>query len=342
VIQFEQTQLPAIRSLLGVEKANGNLWVTCPVQNNPLGKDDLNFFNSPYDALEHCYEQSTDWDKWEIKTVDELQTITVKNSKIMKQENLDYLQRQVKFTGFGESLDNQLKEKMEQGQPEFQLTHKQKFGKDETEATLNFRRSDQTDNYYFNSYDMAVKNSNAQTPVEQKFYIGKNNNFTFKEAYNLLCGRAVNKDLINREGDKYNSWVKLDFKETEQSGNYKMKHYTEAYGYKLDEALAKHPIKELTNEEDKEKLTDSLYRGNRQQVTFLRENGEQKGYIEANPQFKSVIIYDNNLKRVSKSETQSQSNEQSKAKTAKLMPAHDSEGGSKKKTRNQRKGTGVS
>jgi hypothetical protein len=134
----------------------------------------------------------------------------------MKQENFDYLKEQVKSAGFGEGWENDLKQKMESNEPTFQLKKPFEFGEDKVEATLNFRRSDQNDNYYFNSYEVAVKqDEGSKKPApKQTFYIGRNNNFNLEEARNLLNNRFVNKDLVTREGDQYNGWVKLNFKQT--------------------------------------------------------------------------------------------------------------------------------
>ena len=63
----------------------------------------------------------------------------------MNQKNLEYLSDQVKFTGFGEGLENELKEKMEQQTPDFQIAHKTKFGNDDVSSVLHFKKSDQTD-----------------------------------------------------------------------------------------------------------------------------------------------------------------------------------------------------
>jgi hypothetical protein len=323
VIQLEQTQLSVIRATLEEQKTNGNRWVTYPVQDSPLGLDDLRFFSASYDALEHCYEQSTDYDQWAVKTVDELKTITFQNSITMKQENLEFLQRQVTYTGFGEDLAGQLKENMEKGLPEFQLTHQRKFGKDEANAVLHFRYAESTDHYYFNSYDLSVKDFKGKDQDPQKFYIGKDNNFTLKEGYNMLCGRSVNKDLVNKEKKEYNAWVQLDFKNTDERGNFKMKHFTQNYGFNLEEALAKHPIKDMQDAEEKKLLIGSLNKGNLQQVTFLRDNGEVKGYVAANPQYKSVTIYDENHKRVNLAQSTSQDKEQSKEQSAKAKQKVD-------------------
>lgn len=41
----------------------------------------------------------------------------------------------------------------------------------------------------------------------------------------------------------------------------------------------------------------SLERGNLHQVTFVKGDKEEKMFIEANPQFKTLNLYDSNLKK---------------------------------------------
>lgn len=231
----------------------------------------------------------------------------------MNQDNYDYLKKQVKFTGFGDSLEQDLAANIKEQKPEFQLKHQHEFGKDQVEATLHFRKSDQNDMYFFNKYDLNMQKDGEQEKVQQSFYIGKENNYTLKEGYNLLAGRSVNKDLVNKEGEQYNAWVKLDFTDTEQNGNFKTKVFHENYGFHLDEALAKHPIKELANPEDKKQLTDSLQKGNRQAVTFSVDGKEEKRFIEAVPQFKSINVYDGSMKRIRQDQGQKASNGQSQS-----------------------------
>jgi hypothetical protein len=59
---------------------------------------------------------------------------------------------------FGESLENELKEKMQQGLLEFTLSHQAGFGTDSTLATLHFKKSDESDLYFFNRYSLLLKN----------------------------------------------------------------------------------------------------------------------------------------------------------------------------------------
>ena len=243
----------------------------------------------------------------------------------MNEKNFDYLKDQVKFSGFGELLEDDLKMKIEKGDPDFKLLHSHEFGKDKVEATLHFRKSDSTDMYFFNKYDLNLQKDNEKDLLIQTFYIGKDNNYTLKEGYNLMSGRAVNKDLKNKEGETYNAWVQMDFKQSEDNGNFKLKQFHENYGYDLESVLAKHPIKELENIVDKSSLVASLQKGNRQSVTFLHEGNEQKHFIEASPQFKSINIYDGNQKRLRQNQDEKESSSQSvKQETKKSNKVKDS------------------
>lgn len=216
----------------------------------------------------------------------------------MNEKNYEYLKDQLKFTGFGESSNSYLKEKIEQQIPEFKIFHKQDFGQDHAVATLHLKRSDQSDMYFFNKYDLHLKNEKTEHVAKQTFYIGKGNNITLKEGYNLLSGRAVNKDLTSKEGQVYNSWLQLNFKETDASGNYQISKFHQNYGFDLEKELAKHPIKELGNEQDKARLIESLQRGNRQAVTITKEGSDQRAFIEANPKFKTINMYDHTMQRL--------------------------------------------
>jgi hypothetical protein len=233
----------------------------------------------------------------------------------MNEKNFEYLRDQVKYTGFGEGLEGELKEKMQKEEPTFVLNHTAKYGEDTAQATLNFKKSSESDMYFFNSYKVELHKEDSKEALEQTFYINKGSNITMKEAYNLMEGRAVNKDLTNKEGEVYNAWVQLDFKQADTNGNFKLNQYHQNYGYDLEATLSKHPIKELENPKHKEDLMDSMKKGNLQSATFLKEGNEIKQYIEASPQFKTINVYDSNLKRIdnrhAKQEKESQGEETS-------------------------------
>jgi hypothetical protein len=64
-------------------------------------------------------------------------------------------------------------------------------------------------------------------------------------------------------------------------------------------ALQQLPLKELQEQRQTEKLLEGLKTGNRQAVSFVKDGKEQRFYIEANPQHKSINIYDEHAKKIS-------------------------------------------
>lgn len=261
----------------------------------------------------------------------------------MNEKNFEYLSDQIKYTGFGEEHAEKLRENILSQAPNFSLEHQNQYGTDKVTATLNFRKSDQSDMYFFNSYKVQLEKENAKT-MEQTFYINKGSNITMKEAYNLMEGRAVNKDLLTKEGEAYNAWVQLDFKETDANGNFKMNHFHQNYGYDLEQALDKHPIKELLQPDQKVDLLNSLEKGNRQAVQIIKDGQEVRHYIEANPQFKSVNLYDSNQQRLNARQPQEQSQQTSQSNSTqrkekneqKVGSESDDSGSQKKKTRTRK------
>lgn len=238
------------------------------------------------------------------------------NTNIMNQKNLEYLENQLKYTGFGETFDTELKENMMKGDKDFKIIHTGIMNnglpnKDTLTVELSFKKSEQTDMYFFNSYHVNLQKEENKPGLEQTFYINKDSaSITMKEAYNLMEGRSVNKDLKTKEGESYNCWLKMNFKESE-NGNFKINQYHQNYGYDLEASLAKHSIKELNTPQYKEDLLNSLKKGNLQSVTFVVGGVESKMYVEANPQFKTVNVYDNNLQRINHRESKEEKKSES-------------------------------
>ncbi len=216
---------------------------------------------------------------------------------LMIEKNLDYLKSNVRNHGFGEDLGPALEEQLKKGTAEFTLSHKTEVNKREMEATLYFKKSDTTEMYFFNKYDTRLKNEKDET-VAQTFYINNGWGVTLKEAYNLLNGRAVHKELTNKDNEKYQAWIQLDFSSKDKNGNYERKQYHQNYGYDLKEAVSFYPIKEMMKEQDAKDLVRSLERGNVQMVTIETPGKDVRVFIEANPQYKSINVYDNKMTRL--------------------------------------------
>lgn len=265
----------------------------------------------------------------------------------MNQENLEYLKKNLTYMGFDDkALQSNMEAQIKQQPKDFTLPATGEYKRGDTtekvDYVLAFRKSDTTDMYFFNSYKATLKNDDPSKEISRTFYVDKN--FTAKEAFNLLSGRSVNKDMMTREKKPYNAWVKMDFMEKDEHGNFKLKQFTAEYGFDLDKTLQKYPIRELADPELKERMVKSLEKGNTVKVTFEREGKNETMHIEANPQYKSLNVYNESMKKVftdngkkagngdtskETSKSESQANAQSKA-----------EGEEEKKT-NRRKGIGV-
>jgi hypothetical protein len=297
-----------------IEFSKSRYWIAYNTIPYFLDKGEMNFFKTVDEAREFADNNISEFDNYSViyaRSADELlkqidygyaleqQLLTTNKLSIMNEKNYDYLSNQLKYTGFGEDLQVQLNEKMQKQEPEFMLQFKKDFGKDQTVATLHFRKSNENDMYFFNRYALMLKNDQHPDPISHTFFItNKDTNITLKEAYNLMSGRAIHKEVTPREGEKFNAWLQLDFKETDLKGNYKMKMYHENYKFDLKSVLEKHPIKEMNNETDSKRLIESLERGNRQQVTLNIHGKEQKLFIEAVPKFKSLNFYEASGQRI--------------------------------------------
>lgn len=262
----------------------------------------------------------------------------------MNQKNFDYLKDQVKYSGFGEGLEQQLSEHIKRQEPEFSLQHQATYGKDEISTTLYFKKSETTDMYFFNKYEVSLKDEKLPEPLRQTFYMNRVNNFTHKETYNLLKGRAVNKNLVSKDGQAYNAWVELNLAPAD-NGSFKQRKYSEGYGFELSKALAKLPLKELTDIRDKDRLVEGLKKGNIQPVTYITEdNKELKGFVKANPQFKNASLYDLQMQRVHQGQRegnqQSKSNAQQQSEKKEKELNSDEDDRTEKKSR-KRKGVSL-
>src|SRR5207249_4140005 len=110
-----------------------------------------------------------------IDHLERQQLFTTSKTNVMNQKNYDYLKDQLKFTGFGDALQTELKEKMQKQAPEFQIYHNTKFGNDIATATLHFRKSELSDLYFFNKYNLTLKQEHSPEMMQQTFYINKIN-----------------------------------------------------------------------------------------------------------------------------------------------------------------------
>lgn len=197
------------------------------------------------------------------------------NDLTMNEKNLNYLKDNMKYMGFGDKPCAELENNIKQSFPEFVLNHEAEFFGQKMNTLLHFKKSDQTDNYFFNKYNAELKHpNNKEEDRTHTFYLNKGNSITLKEAFNLLNGRAVNKDFVNKEGQEYNAWVQFDMSQKD-NGNYKINQYHENYKYDLQAEVKNLMLKPMEGEQEKQ-LLSSLTKGNVQSVTMMKGTEEVK------------------------------------------------------------------
>ncbi len=225
----------------------------------------------------------------------------------MNEKNLDYLKNSLKYLGFGDKLNDVLEKAIRQELSKFTITLNNTISppgiakedtveRDFIRYDLSFSKSKESDMYFLNQYQ--AKLLKPHTPErEQVFTLNNGNWTTAKEAYNLLSGRSVNKDIPGKDADaeKVNVWAKLDLHVKDARGNYPFKNYYPNYGYDLENALAKYPIVELKDSEKKDALVSSLNKGDLGSAQLILNGKKTAVFIAANPEMKGIDIYDKKL-----------------------------------------------
>ena len=281
-----------------------------------LEKGDMYFFKHREQAEEFSDNNISEYDHFRIiyarsaggllKQIvygekSEQQLSNNKNLSIMDVKNLNYLKDTLTYHGFGEKLFAEMETKMKAVEKEFTLFISTDMQKDKISATLHFRKSNDSENYFFNKYEAKLEKPGLE-PREQTIYLDKGKGMTMKEAYNLLDGRAVHKVLTNQEGEKYKAWMQLDLETRDKNNNFEMNRYHQRYGYDIREALTYYAIREFIKPDDSLNLVKSLERGNLHTVQIDRDGEKIQMQISADPKSRSLNIYEMDGRQLSKTE----------------------------------------
>ncbi|MDE3183090.1 MAG: hypothetical protein KGM16_06695 [Bacteroidota bacterium] len=216
--------------------------------------------------------------------------IIVKQGNRTTEENSRALRQQVQRVGFPE-LSAKIDRQIRQGHQQFFVPVSYYVNdKERLDHQLSFAK-DQSGLYQFEGFKTMLYNEgNPDKSMQQFFSVRYGYSVNTNEAYNLLSGRCIQSG---------GTWLQLDFNDKDQHGNFRHKEFHSDYGYDLDKMLQQLPLKELINKGETEKLKEALKNGERASVSFVKDGREQRFYIEANPQFKSVNIYDGHSRKIS-------------------------------------------
>lgn len=211
----------------------------------------------------------------------------------MNEETLDFYKDQLKYAGFGERLNDQLGELFKNDDEKTVVFNTSiEYGKDAAAKTVNydlrFQRSATSSLFFLNNFSATMEKTPGEL-VSNTFYLDRAKGITAKEAFNLLEGRSVYKELKNKEGESYNAWVKLNPEVKDEKGNMKFSTFNDNYGYDVSKSLEKIQPPDLFFNLSKEDTLKSLQKGNL--VEMHNANKSEKYFVAADPQYKTIAIF---------------------------------------------------
>jgi len=258
------------------------------------------------------------------------ETILNKNQNQEKERNsASYLTRQMMYLGFNLNSEKakELKEKINSELKSFQLELSSDLTsfKNEMNFTLNFNKNDKG-LVFFNSYSAKLTTNDGQERTH-KFSVSKENNITAKEAINLLEGRAVKTNLVNKNTEELEpAFIKLKLNEEKTDyGNYKFEVYNEKYGVDTRKIVENSPLK-FDKDEYKDNTINSLEKGNIVKVKFEHNSKEIKGFAVLNPQYKMINLYDGFMQRLNTNKSKESIDQTESQKNNKIKQHSNSRG----------------
>ncbi|MFH7018584.1 hypothetical protein [Flavobacterium sp. FlaQc-47] len=198
------------------------------------------------------------------------------------------LKVKLKQAGFNDAL-NKAERYMRLGQTKFTVPVSYYLNENERiDHAIQFKK-DELGYYQFEGFKTSLHDKSKSSENRHHYFSADEvSTFNAKQSYDLLSGRAVLTD---------GTWKQFDFNDRDADGNYRIKEFPEVYGYNIEKALSQLPLK-ISDQLGFTSLIISLKEGRREEALLLRDGVEQKVFIEANPQYKSLNIYNESLKKM--------------------------------------------
>lgn len=208
------------------------------------------------------------------------------------EQNLNYLKDQLKYLGFGESLNDALKESITKGHDKFTLQFPSDREDSKATYSLNFSKSKQSDLYFFNSFEVQLEKD--KNVLNHQFQVNGVKGVTAKEAINFLEGRSVKTEIDFKSKGKQEVFIALDKnelpKEITAETKLPVKYFNTNYGIDVSNILDNSPVK-LANENYRNDALKALEKGNFVKVNYSSKGEEQSGLVSLNAQFRSLDYY---------------------------------------------------
>lgn len=215
-------------------------------------------------------------------------------------DQVQYLKNQMKYLGFGEGeqLHLDLEKAISSNDQQFEIktsSDKVLHGK-QADFTLKFNKTERG-GIFLNSYHAKLTVENEER--SHNFWVNRDNNFTAKEAINLLEGRSVKIEFLNPKNQKDAiAFVQFDFGQPKtEKGNYYFQNFYENYGVDTAKIIEKADLV-FDRPEWKENAIKSLEKGNIVKVKFKQDDSVIEGKAVLDPQNRNLKLYDNDMNRM--------------------------------------------
>jgi hypothetical protein len=159
--------------------------------------------------------------------------------------------------------------------------------------------------YSYEGFKSSLHNGISSESFREHFFRNGNTSYNPKDAYHLLSGRAIEKD---------GSFMQLDLNDRNAEGSYRIKEFRSDYGFDLKKVIEALPLKDK-NADKIDELSNALRNGEARTAVLEVKEREYSFTLSANPQFKTVDIYDDNLKKINLSALRGRNIKNEKQKT---------------------------
>lgn len=205
-----------------------------------------------------------------------------KRAEQARSENLNDIKEVLRKAGFTQ-IGNKLEEQIAKNANSFTIPVSHYINDHEKmNFDVSFSR-DVSGKCHLVGYAATLRDEKRPSEVRGHNFIFENNTLvTTEQAHDLLSGRAMVKAGTS------NDWMQFDLNDRDAKGNYRLKEYSSDFNFDIGEALKGLPIKDLKKDE----LVAKLSQGNRVEIVIKNANVERTLFIEANPQYRSLRIFD--------------------------------------------------
>ena len=159
--------------------------------------------------------------------------------------------------------------------------------------------------YSYEGFKSSLHNGISSESFREHFFRNGNTSYNPKDAYHLLSGRAIEKD---------GSFMQLDLNDRNAEGSYRIKEFRSDYGFDLKKVIEALPLKDK-NADKIDELSNALRNGEARTAVLEVKEREYSFTLSANPQFKTVDIYDDNLNKINLSALRGRNIKNEKQKT---------------------------